>query len=325
MPAVSVIMVFHRDTPYLRPAIGSVLRQTLKDFELVLVDNGLGLPREALGEAAGDGRVKVVRLPADRGIGVAMNAGAAAATTDLIALCDSDDLMYPMRLERQVAALRADPGLGLVSARARRIDAEGRELPGEVFTLHRAEDFLPYAQYAAPVINPLSTGRREIFAALPFRPAFPYASELDFQSRMVERWRVAVLSEVLMDYRWYPSQATQQHALSIEQSRNAITLLTARRRAGGEGKVDTVRPLAPSLPGGTYARLTAKQCVAEGFFVPAAYLARRSFAVERTPRAALAAFRLGAQAWRRADASQRGLVARMFLKGPVWALGVRPA
>lgn len=325
MPAVSVIMVFHVDTPFLRPAIDCVLRQTFREFELVLVDNGLGLPVEALGGAAQDARVRMVRLPADRGIGPAMSAGIAAARTDLIALCDSDDLMYPTRLERQVGALRADPGLGLVSARARRVDAEGRPLPGGVFTLYRPEDFLAYAQYAAPVINPLSTGRREIFTALPFRPAFPYASELDFQSRMVERWRVEVLPDVLMDYRWYPSQTTQRHGVSIDQSRCAIALLTARRRAGREEAVETVQPLTARLSAGAYARLTAAQCVTEGFPVPAAYLARRSFVVERSPRAAWAAFGLGAQAWRRADATQRGLVARMFLKGPVRALGVRPA
>ena len=165
MPTVSVVLVFHKDTPFLRPAITSVLRQTLRDLELVLVDNGLGFGPTLLGECGRDPRVRWVHLESDEGIGAAMNAGITASNAEFVALADFDDLSYPRRLERQVAALCADPGLGMVSARARRIDVQDRPIVGEVFTLLRPNEFKVYSQYAAPVINPLLTGRREIFEA----------------------------------------------------------------------------------------------------------------------------------------------------------------
>ncbi len=318
-------MVFHRDGEFLRSAIASILAQTFRDFELLLVDNGSRISAESLGEAGQDPRLRWVRLARDDGIGVAANAGVAGARGDFIAMMDYDDLALPHRLERQVAALQADPQLGLVSARADRIDGTGRPIKGDVFTLLAPDEFLAYAQYAAPVIHPVAMGRRELFAAIPFRPQFRYTSELDFYARAVERWRLAVLPEVLLHYRWYPKQATQQMAGNIEQSRCVINLLTARRRAGRPENLERVDWMTEAISPADYCRHTAGQCLAEGFFAPAAYLARRSFALERSVPSALAAVRLAARAWRRAPAPERARVAAMFMCGPVRALGVRPA
>jgi hypothetical protein len=324
MPLVSVLMVFHRDTPFLRPAIASVLGQTLRDLELVLVDNGTGLTPAALGDAGQDPRLTWVRLPANVGIPGGHNAGVQAARGEFVALLDYDDLARPQRLERQVAALRADPRLGLVSALAERIDAEGRSL-GRVFCLPDSAGHRAYAQFAAPVVTPAATVRREVLEALPYRAEFPFAADLDFQARLSERWPMAVLPEVLLDYRWYADQTTQQRGTSIEQSRAAIQLAAARRRAGRpEDLTGILQALAAPTAAESWRRV-ASLCLAEGYGLPAAYGARRSFALERTGRALLDAMRLGAQAWRQAAPSERMLVARMFLTGPLRALGLRPA
>lgn len=324
MPLVSVLMVFHRDTPFLRPAIASVLGQTLRDLELVLVDNGTGLTPAALGAAGQDPRLTWVRLPTNVGIVGGHNAGVKTARGEFIALLDYDDLARPRRLELQVAALRADPRLGLVSALAQRIDAEGRPL-GRVFCLPDPAGHRAYAQFAAPVVTPAATVRREVLEAFPYRAEFPFAADLDFQARVSERWPMAVLPEVLLDYRWYSNQTTQQRGTSIEQSRAAIQLAAARRRAGRpEELAQIVQALAAPTAAESWRRVAAL-CLEEGYCVPAAFGARRSFATERTGRAFREALRLGACAWRNAAPAERPLVARMFLTGPVRALGLRPA
>lgn len=324
MPVVSVIMVFHRDTPYLRPAIASVLAQTFRDFELLLVDNGTGLTAAALGPLGDDARIRWVRLPRNEGIAGGHNAGVAAARGEFIALLDYDDLALPQRLEKQVAALRADPGLGLVSALAERIDENGRST-GKVFCIPDPSGHRPYAQYAAPVITPVATGRRELFIATPYRPEFPFAADLDFQSRATEHWRFAVLPEVLLHYRWYAGQTTQEKLADIEQSRCAISLLTARRRAGQPENLAAVVGAESSFSPAEYSRRTARLCLAEGFYELAAYRARRSLALDRSLKSAWTAAGLGLAAGWRAGSAGRGRVARMFLTGPVRALGLRPA
>lgn len=324
MPVVSVVLVFHRVSPHLPSAIASVLAQTWSDFELVLVDNGAGVAPEQLGPAGRDPRLVWVRLPRDEGIGVATNAGVAAARGEFIAFHDWDDLSYPTRFERQVAALRRDPSLGIVSALAEMIDEAGQPLGRRLFTLHDSAEFLRYSQYAAPFINPLTMGRRELFVATPWRREFRYAGDLDFQARVCERWRAAVLPEPLLHYRWHGTQTTQRYATLIAQSRHAIALLAARRRAG-RSEEGPLPPLAENIPPAEHARAVAAQALAENFAAPAGYLARRSLAFDRRPRAVAAALRLAFQAWRNAPAGERSTVAALFFKGPVRALRVHPA
>ena len=78
MHAVSAVMAFHRPNPFMSEAVGSVLHQTFRDLELILVDNGTGLGAAALGEAVRDPRVHFVRLPHNAGNPAGHNAGKAA-------------------------------------------------------------------------------------------------------------------------------------------------------------------------------------------------------------------------------------------------------
>jgi glycosyltransferase involved in cell wall biosynthesis len=324
MPAVSVVTVFHRDTPYLRPAIASILNQTFRDLELVLVDNGTGLPAAELGALGNDSRLRWVRLPRNEGIAAGHNAGVAASTGEFIGLLDYDDLAAPDRLEKQVAALRADRGLGLVSALAEIIDEQERPA-GRMFCIPDPAGHRAYAQYAAPVITPVAMARREVFECTPYRPQFPYAADLDFQSRATESWRMAVLPEVLLRYRWYAAQTTQQKQASIDNSRCAISLITARRRAGRPEGVEEIVGWAEGLSPAEYSRRVALHCLEEGFWELAAYRARRALALDRSPVSATRALAHAMRIWKRAPAGERDRVARMFFSGPVRALGLRPA
>jgi hypothetical protein len=324
MPLVSVLMLFHRDTDFLRPAIASVLAQEFRDFELILVDNGTGLSATQLGESGRDPRLRWVRLARNEGIPAGHNAGAAAARGTYIALHDYDDLSLPQRLGLQVAALQADANLGLVSGLARRIDAAGREL-GHEFCLRDPDEHRRYAPYAAPLITPAAMGRRELFAALPYRTEFPFAADLDFQARVVERARTAVVPEILLRYRWHDGQTTQARAAAIEHSRAVIQIITGRRLAGRAEDLAAVQAatVAPTAAGSW--RRGAAVCVGDRFPVFAAYQARRSFALDRSPRGAWHAFRWFCAARQLAAGADRARVRRMFFTGPVRALELHPS
>ena len=322
MPCVSVLMVCHRDTPFLRPAIASVFGQTLRDLELVLVDNGAGLTPAALGELGADPRLHWVHLGQNLGIPVGHNAGVAAAQGEFIALLDHDDLMLPVRLERQVARLRAEPALGLVASLAETIDAGGRVI-GREFALVEGEAQRRYTQYAAPVVTPAYTGRREVFTAVPYRAEFALTADFDFLARAAERFGFGAVPEVLLRYRRHAAQTTVQQAARIAAERCVVRLLTARRRAGrAEGDDWRERLRAAAEAGPDESRLLreyAAQFLAEGLWVQAAYHARRSLAVRRTMPALAAAARLFAQTWWQAG-TERSQATRMFFLGPVRAL-----
>ncbi len=320
MPVVSVLMVTHRDTPFLRPAIASVLAQTFADFELVLVDNGSGLSHAALGEMGRDPRVRWVRLPRNLGIPGGHNAGVAAALGEFIALLDHDDLMLPARLERQVALLRAKPALALVSSQAETIDGDGR-VTGREFSLTDDQSQLRYTQYAAPVVTPAYTGRRTVFAELPYRAELPLAADFDFLARAAEKFSFGTVPDVLLRYRRHTSQASQEHASAFERDCCTVRLLTARRRAGRPENFPAVRAAPGAAPSpGESCYLAAKQCLGEKFFALSAYHARREFVLGRSLADAWLGgwIALHVLLWARGE--ERRLAARLFLRGPVRAL-----
>jgi succinoglycan biosynthesis protein ExoO len=94
---------------YLDQAIQSVLRQSHRDLEVIISDDGssdgsLTIIRKAMAQ---DARVRLVKSSAPSGPGSARNRALAQATGDWIAICDSDDLLHPERLERLLKAAHA--------------------------------------------------------------------------------------------------------------------------------------------------------------------------------------------------------------------------
>jgi glycosyltransferase involved in cell wall biosynthesis len=325
MPTVSVVMVFHRVNPFMAEAIRSVVNQDYHDWELILVDNGTGVGADALGDAAGDPRVRFVRLPSNQGIPAGHNAGVAAAQGEFVALHDYDDVSLPDRLRLQVAALLEDPGLAVVSALAERIDEKNQLLRGPVFCLPDANEHRAYALYAPPVITPVAMARREVFRTLPYRAEFPFAADIDFQARVVDNWRMAVLPRVLLRYREYAAQTTQQRAVSIERSRAVIQLITARRRTSCTEDLSSALHAVDVESAAESWRCTSALCAREGFAVLAAFHARRSLVLDRTCASVVKAVQLMWCGLRGRPVEEQKAAWQMFLKGPVKALKLRPA
>lgn len=109
--AVTVIIPTYNRAALLPKAIESVLNQSYAPFELIVVDDGSEDDTETL--VAGYGRaVRYIRQP-NRGPAAARNQGIRAASHELLAFLDSDDWFDPAKLEVQVAAMQACPGIGV--------------------------------------------------------------------------------------------------------------------------------------------------------------------------------------------------------------------
>jgi glycosyltransferase involved in cell wall biosynthesis len=116
------------DLRFLHEAAESVLTQQYADLELVLVDDATGRG-EVFAEVAGrDPRVRVLTNDQNAGAATSANRGIAAAHGEMIARLDADDVAEPDHVGRLVAALDADPGLGLVGSSVTLLDEEGRTL-----------------------------------------------------------------------------------------------------------------------------------------------------------------------------------------------------
>lgn len=116
-PRVCVVMPTHDRAAFIRRALGSLLAQTIVDWELVLVDDGSRdeTPR-LVAPCTADPRIRVYRSPVNRGLGAALNAGLAEARAPLLAYLPSDDVWYRDHLASLLATLAAHPDAVLAYA-----------------------------------------------------------------------------------------------------------------------------------------------------------------------------------------------------------------
>ncbi len=122
-PRVSVIVPAHNAARTVGVAIDSVLRQTLTDFELLVVDDGSRDSTPDVVRSREDARVRCVTTP-NGGVARARNHGLGLASGDFVAFLDADDVWRPSKLERQLEAMTASPSVGLCFTGAEFVDGE---------------------------------------------------------------------------------------------------------------------------------------------------------------------------------------------------------
>lgn len=109
---VSVVIPTYNRADVVHIAIDSVLRQTWKNYEIIVVDDGSKDHTRQVVEAYGE-PVRYIHQP-NAGVSTARNTGFRAARGEFVALLDSDDAFAPWKLEAQVAVLRAYPDAGMI-------------------------------------------------------------------------------------------------------------------------------------------------------------------------------------------------------------------
>ncbi len=135
-PKVTVLMPVYNGQKYLRPAIESILNQTYKDFEFLIIndgskDNSLDIIKRY---ADKDSRIRLITRP-NKGLVATLNEGLAKARGEYIARMDCDDISLKKRLKTEVDYLDSHPDVGLVGSNYSIIDGRGKVLVStNVFT-----------------------------------------------------------------------------------------------------------------------------------------------------------------------------------------------
>lgn len=232
-PVVSVVMPVYNRVRYCAEAIDSILGQTLADFEFIIIDDGSTDGTSAFLEWYGsrDGRIRLLRNAANRGVSTSLNLGIAEARCDLIARMDSDDVALPERLERQLAFMADHPKIVASGTALRIIDADGN-FAGPPSTVQTDPKIL----HSRPSLaHPTTIFRREaVLRVGGYRPAFDHAEDVDLWFRLGEIGVLGNLPEVLLHYRDHAGnvhQTQRRHQAFLAE----MAALAAYRRRHGWG------------------------------------------------------------------------------------------
>ena len=112
-PLVTILMPVHNGAEFLTEAIDSMLRQSLKDFEFLIVDDASTDSSASIVQGYSDPRIRLIQSPERLKLSGALNLGLDQAQGRYIARMDADDISLPKRLERQVKFLEENPDIGL--------------------------------------------------------------------------------------------------------------------------------------------------------------------------------------------------------------------
>ena len=216
---ISVVLPTYNRAQLLPRAIRSVLSQTTRDLELIVVDDCSTDGTETVVRALKDDRVRYMRSPGNLGPAGARNLGIRAAAGAYIAFQDSDDAWRPEKLEKQLSALKSTEADVLFSAVCRHRDGRADEIfprkeikPGPV----AYEELLFENLACAPTL----LARAEILKAHPF----------DETLRALEDW--ALMLELSRQSRVYYDGAcvmdVYEQAGSVSGDRSSLLLATHR-------------------------------------------------------------------------------------------------
>lgn len=210
MTRVSVCMCVYNGAAYLDSALASIQRQTLRDWECIVVDDGSSDDTPAILSryAAEDSRFQVYRNERNLGIPRSRNRALELAQGTYVACMDADDICCPDRLERQVAFMDANPRLALSSCRYFPF-RDGCILPVSGLWRTDLEAVQALLLFFNPILNPGVIGRRPALQAFGYDPAYSCTEDLDLWMRMLAQGqRLAIQPEYLMLYRLHGKQVT---------------------------------------------------------------------------------------------------------------------
>jgi hypothetical protein len=244
VPAISVLMAVRNGGAFLEPALRSVMDQTFRDIEILVVDDAStdATPAVLARLAGEDPRIRVIRLAQNLRLPRALNAGLDAARAPLVARMDADDIAHPTRLAVQKAFMDANPEVVLCGASVRQIDPAGQQLR----ISRRGRDPVQLrwqARFNMPLVHPTFMMRRfapgGVFQR--YDPEAGVAEDYDYVARALDCGAVAALPDVLLDYR--------QHGSSINarnwQAQQALSGRIALARQQADLPAAVVAALAP--------------------------------------------------------------------------------
>lgn len=198
-PTVSVVLPTRNRARLLDRAISSVLRQSVGDLELIVVDDGSTDDTASVLAAcqARDSRVRAIRPdPAGRGASAARNAGIAAARGEFVAFLDDDAEWAPRKLERQLEAIR-EGGAGVVYCRFARVAADGRARPIGSGAAARGDPWRALLARAFIDTSTLLVRSTALRAVGGFDEDLPRLQDWDLALRLARVCRFAYVPEVL--------------------------------------------------------------------------------------------------------------------------------
>lgn len=199
-PLISVILPIFNSEKYIEEAIRSILDQTYKKFELILINDGSTDGTKNKLKQISDERITLLNNKMNRGLVFSLNKGIKYAKGKYIARMDADDISQPERFEKQVKFLEKNTDYVMVGTGTEIVDVNG-DKAGRYLNHPTTNEVLQFKLlFGCPFVHSSMMIRADILKELNgYCNIFP--EDYDLWSKIVSKYKVANLGEILHQYR----------------------------------------------------------------------------------------------------------------------------
>ncbi|NIT04311.1 glycosyltransferase [Candidatus Saccharibacteria bacterium] len=223
-PKVSVVMATYNAREYLREAIESVLNQTFKDFEFVIIDDGSTDDTREIIKSYEDPRIRLYKKD-HRGLIASLNEGIKLSRGEYVARMDADDISHPRRFELQIKFLDSHPDYAMVGTTTEITDTEGRTFKISAEPLSH-EDILRGLLVRNVFAHGSMMARREVLLEFDgYSPEALHAEDYDLWARIIRLYKGANLPQALFRWRSNPKGVT---ATKFRRQQQTVEWITSR-------------------------------------------------------------------------------------------------
>lgn len=217
-PMVSVLMPVYRTNPeYLRATIQSILNQTFKDFEFLILDDCPTDTREKVIKSFKDERIKYSQNKQNMGITPSRNTLVQMAQGKYLAVMDHDDISLAKRFEKQVAFLEKHPDVGVVGCQYQMVP-NGRQsrLPttNEEIQMGLMQDCM--------ILHPSSMIRANILKKDPYKAEFSPSEDYALWCDLIGQTKFYNLPEILFHYHLHEANTSKTQSQKMRDTAQKI-------------------------------------------------------------------------------------------------------
>lgn len=204
---ISVIMAVYNGEEYLKPAIQSVLDQTYKNFEFIIVNDASTDNTVNIIESFRDERICLVHNEKNLRLAASLNKAIAMAKGKYLLRMDADDICFPDRFEKQVAYMDKHPEIGIAFGSV--LKFSGDTVLKEIDSNEKKPEYIRATMlFFNTVYHPNVIMRREVCQEYKYREEYTVAEDMDLWLRAGEKYRIANMNKHTLLYRIHSKQVT---------------------------------------------------------------------------------------------------------------------
>ena len=194
---VTVLMPVYNAEKFLREAIDSILNQSYRNFQFLIIDDGSTDSSAKIIQEYNDPRIRFVQNEQNLGISLTLNKGIALSTTELIARMDADDISHPQRLQKQYEYMLYHPDCALLSTWAKVITEDKKFVRLERYP---SKFYYYNLTFECWMYHPTIMFRKSAIEQVGMY-SMPYSEDYDLFWKVSTQFRISNIAEPLVDYR----------------------------------------------------------------------------------------------------------------------------